>query len=165
MTEQELGNSIRRKAIQFQIGGFRPEDSTSASWFGKVLLGKPDEKWPESNGSPMIPICQINLTEISELPEQLSDLQLITLFIDSEELPDDSPNGEGWLIRTYDNLSELVHLENPEYSSPIKPYQMKTLEPQDDYPFLEDLPVDLPEEFEEDYHTLFPNVEGVKLGG
>lgn len=164
MNKEDFANKIKRSAIKFQIGGFRPDTSLTASWFGKVLVGKSGEDWPTSKGKPMIPICQINLEEIPERPVNLSDIAFLTLFVDSEELPDDEPNGQNWLIRTYHHIDELVALEMPSINYPIKPFPLKA-EKVDDYPCWEDCPMDIPKAFEEDYYNLFPNQEGIKLGG
>jgi len=56
---------MQRLASVAQVGGFRPPSTPKSSWIASVLLGAPGETWPESNGRPMCPLCQI-LTE--ELP-------------------------------------------------------------------------------------------------
>ncbi len=43
-----------------QIGDFIEEDNIYSSWFGKVLLSLPNEKWPTSNGEPMDPMRRIS---------------------------------------------------------------------------------------------------------
>jgi len=165
MTKEEFENKIRKSAIKFQVGGFRPEDSLTSSWIGNVTVKLGDESWPESNGQPMIPICQLNLTELPNRPENLKDIELITLFIDSSELPDDKPNGEGWLIRTYSDIQELEEIEKPNADFPIKQFQLKPEILDNDFPCWEDCPIEVPEEFDEDYYDLFPNQEGIKIGG
>lgn len=165
MTKEEFANQIRKSAIGFQVGGFRPDESLTASWFGKVLVGKKGEAWPVSNGNPMLPICQINLTEITGIPENLSDIKFLALFVDSEELPTDEPNGKAWMIRTYQDIDELIEMEIPTLDSPIKPFPLKAYKIDVDYPCLEDCPIEIPNEFEDDYYELFPNQGGIKIGG
>jgi hypothetical protein len=71
MTKEEFENKIKKSAIGFQIGGFRPEDSLTSSWIGNVKVS--GESWPKSNGQSMIPICQLNLKELPNIPENLKD--------------------------------------------------------------------------------------------
>lgn len=165
MKKKEFENRIKRPATIFQVGGFRPEDSLTASWIGNITVKKRNESWPESNGQPMIPICQLNLSGLSDIPESLKDVKLLTLFIDSNDFPDDQPNGEGWLIRTYSDLQELEVMEKPSIHFSIKPFQLKASSIDNDFPSFEDCPIKIPEEFEEDYYDLFPNQEGIKIGG
>ncbi len=73
----------------------------------------------------MIPICQLNLTLLPEVPENLKDIALITLFIDSKAIPYDKPNGQGWLIRTYSDITELEEIIKPSVDFPIRPFQLK----------------------------------------
>lgn len=165
MTREEFENKIKKSAIRFQVGGFRPSESTTASWIGKVTVAKDGETWPESNGKPMIPICQLNLAELSKRPDNLKDIELITLFVDSENLPDDQPNGEGWLIRTYSNINELKEIEIPMVDFTIKPFQLKPENLEKDFPCFEDCPEEIPEGFDDNYYDLFPNQEGIKIAG
>lgn len=165
MKKEEIEIALRKPAIKFEIDGFKPIESNSASWIGKVLLCSKGEKWPNSNGKPMIPICQINIAELPNKEEYLDDIELLTLFLDAEEIPMDSPNGEGWLLRTYSKIDELVEIEKPEINSTVKPFQLKSKSIENDFPCWEDCPIEIPEEFDEDYYDLFPNQNGFKIGG
>lgn len=157
---------IAKPATIFEVGGFRPDANPASSWVGKVMLGKAGEKWPDSNGRPMIPICQLNLTNIPFKPATLSDIEFLTLFIDQEEIPsDDNPNGDKWCLRTYSKLEELAPIHPPKYQSYIKPFQLRPKLEAEDFPCWEDCPVDLTEEVEDEYENLFPNVSGLKIGG
>ena len=52
-----LKEAIKRKAIKWHTGGFRPENSKTESWIGKVFLYKEDETLPsDSKGKPMLPV-------------------------------------------------------------------------------------------------------------
>lgn len=165
MNQEEVANQIGRSAIKFQVGGFRPEDSVTKSWFGKILVCKDGEQWPENNGEEMIPICQINLKELSDLPGNINDLDFLTLFVGPQNLPDNDPNGVNWLIRTYESIEELILINQPNVQFPIKPFQMKSEKVETDFPCWEDCPIEIPEEMEDGYYDLFPNVEGIKIGG
>lgn len=165
MTKQELENQLAKRAIKFQVGGFRPDDSLTASWFGKVLVGKKDDTWPLSNGQPMLPICQLNLAAIPNRPDNLKDIAFIAVFVDANQLPNDTPNGVGWELRTYSSLDELHPLEQKQVESHIKPFQLLAETFERDFPKWEDCPVEIPDEFDDDYYDLFPNQDGIKLGG
>ncbi|QNR25165.1 DUF1963 domain-containing protein [Croceimicrobium hydrocarbonivorans] len=165
MTREEFETKIKKPAILFQVGGFRPTDSKTASWIGKVMVGEAGESWPESNGKPMIPICQLNLKELPSRPDNLKDIEFISLFIDSEELPNDQANGDLWLIRSYANIEDLVEIDSPEHEFPIKAFPLKVTEVENDFPCWEDCPTEIPEEYKDEYYQHFPNQEGFKIGG
>ena len=165
MTKEEFENKIKKSAIKFHVGGFRPEENLTASWIGNVTVKGTNESWPESNGQPMIPICQLNLSELTNRPDNLKDIELITLFLDSNELPIDQPNGQGWLLRTYKDVTALEEIEKPSVDFPIKAFQLKPEFVANDFPCWEDCPVEVPDEFDDSYYDLFPNQEGIKIGG
>ncbi|MCP4132848.1 MAG: hypothetical protein GY754_17920, partial [bacterium] len=52
MDIEEIKKQLLKKAIQLQIGGFRPPEDISTSWFGKVNLCAKDESWPHYQGLP-----------------------------------------------------------------------------------------------------------------
>src|SRR5260370_41480975 len=85
----EFRSAIRRRAICLEIGGFRPPENATTSWFGRVGFALPGETWPCFDGKPMHALCQINLTELPFRPPRLEDLELITVFIGPDELPTD----------------------------------------------------------------------------
>ncbi|GAB3957392.1 hypothetical protein GCM10028805_50020 [Spirosoma harenae] len=166
MNKKAFRQAISRKAIRMKVGGFRPLDTPYASWFGRVLLGQPDELWPLSNGKPMLPLCQINLQEFPFKPELVQDIAFITLFIDADTTPvSGNPNGAGWILRTYTSLEDLIPIVQPTFVSAIKPFQMAPEIIDADFPMLEDCPIALPASLEDDYDDLFPNTDGIKLGG
>ena len=162
---EKFEKEIRKKASVFEIGGFRPPEDPLTSWFGKVNVALPGEEWPLSNGLPMLALAQINLTELPYVPEELSDLQLITVFIDSKELPIDAPNGDKWQLRAYNDLSELVPITEPKDTNTwLKAFPMKATIVDKDYPCWEDVE-DCPDELDDDYYDHFENVVGFKIGG
>lgn len=165
MNKEQFGSKITRQAIGFKLGGFKPSEKTDASWFGKVLLCKEGEEWPISNGKPMIAICQINVEALLNRPAVLKDVAFMCLFIDSEELPDDAKNGDGWLLRTYERLEDLVPIKPIETETWIKPFQLQAEAIEKDYPHFEDCPYEIPEAFSDEYYDLFPNQKCIKIGG
>ena len=162
---RKFGNQIVRRAIVLDIGGFRPPEDPTTSWFGKVGFCKDGEGWPHYQGKPMHALAQINLTELPFKPSGLEEFEFITIFIGPDELPVDEPNGTKWVIRTYDSLADLIPLEETESGSWLKPFPMKPREIDEDYPCWEDVPIECPEEIDNDYYDLFENVGGFKLGG
>ncbi|MCA9632946.1 MAG: hypothetical protein KC766_35080 [Myxococcales bacterium] len=92
--EERLQARLGRRAIVMEVDGFRPPDDPMSSRFGHVGFGLPGETWPESGGKAMLPLCQINLTELPFRPPRLGDVDFITVFIDQHDLPFDSPNVE-----------------------------------------------------------------------
>lgn len=69
------------------------------------------------------------------------------------------------MIRTYQDIDELIEIEIPTLDSPIKPFPLKAYKIDVDYPCWEDCPIEIPDEFEDDYYELFPNQGGIKIGG
>ncbi len=162
---EEFKREVKRKAVVLDIGGFRPPEDPFYSWFGKVSFCKSDEDWPMQDGKPMHALAQINLTDFPFKPKGLEKIEFITVFIGPRELPVDTPNGNNWEIRTYENLSDLIPLNQLDTGSWIKPFPMKSRVVEEDYPCWEDVPVECPEEIEDDYYDLFDNVNGFKFGG
>ncbi len=57
MSLDDIKKQLSKKAIQFQIGGFRPPEDISTSWFGKVSLCAKNENWPHDKGEPLSALC------------------------------------------------------------------------------------------------------------
>ncbi|MVM36598.1 DUF1963 domain-containing protein [Spirosoma sp. HMF3257] len=166
MTKKEFSDQIVRRAIRMKVGGFRPVDNPQASWIGKVLVAKPDEGWPQREGKPMLPLCQINLNDFAFKPELVSDIALITIFIDSNEIPrEDDENGTSWCLRAYNTPGELTPLAQVPVLSPIKPMQMIPEVVEQDFPNWDDCPIPIPARYDENYSEIFPNTAGIKFGG
>jgi uncharacterized protein YwqG len=118
----------------------------------------------------MVPLCQINLSELPYVPEKLRDIALITVFIDAEDLPIEAPNGRGWELRTYPSLEGLVETVGPDCEGAIKPFPVRWELIEEDYPCWEDLGAELREQMlaegtDEEYLDLFKNVGCSKVGG
>jgi hypothetical protein len=140
MDTEELRAKLRRKASRIVAGGFRPPDSSQDSWFGRVALAGPDEEWPYHQTRPMLPLCQLNLTEMPFVSPSLRDLSLITVFISSVSLPIDTENGDGWRLRSYPSFKGLVEIEAPEHDRLIRPFPVRWELIEADYPSYEDIP-------------------------
>lgn len=156
---------MKRKAIILGGGGFRPNESPMCSWFGKVTCCAKHEGWPKQNGDPMYALAQINLTKLPFRPCGLEDIEFITVFIGPKIFPVNALNGKNWLIRTYENISMLVKLEQEETGSYINPFPMGYWVVDEDFPCWEDIEYICPEEIDDDYYDIFENINGFKLGG
>jgi hypothetical protein len=103
-----------RPACVAQLGGVRPPQDPLASWFGRVRVALPGERWPATDGAPMLALARFNLRELPcRPPPALEDVALLTLFLGPWQLPVDEPNGVNWALRAYPSLSELVPLAEP----------------------------------------------------
>ena len=113
----------------------------------------------------MLPLAQINITEFPYKPKRLENIEFITVFIDADNLPFDTPNGQGWVLRAYKSIKNLVPITKPEFNSHIIPFPMHAEEIAPDYPCWEDMPIECPEEIEDQYFDIYENVSGFKFGG
>lgn len=173
----EVKEQLKKEAQTFEIGGFRPTGELTASVYGDVKVCKEGESWPiTKEGENMIPILQLNCNELSFKPNNLEKVAFITFFVHPKNLPfDGEQNGDGWVLREYDSVDELIPIEKPNDQFPILSFEMKTGEIKDDYPQWdsEDIPENLRdiisdlEEFEEitNYFDEVEMLEGVKVGG
>lgn len=94
------------------------EGDSHGSWLGHVEVAAPGEGWPEFEGQPLAPLIQLRLDQMPFVPEELRDLQMITVFAQFEE----GQLGEAfryekpgaWVIRTYPSAADLIEVERPE---------------------------------------------------
>lgn len=150
-TIEALRGEWMRPASRMILGGFRPPSDPAASWFGRVNLALPDEGWPMLEGRAILPLCQINVSELPYAPDGLAGVALLTLFVndvsfewdgrsDGRRLPmPGAPNGEGWMLRTYSSLSSLVPLEAPEKFAAPRAFPVRW-ELVEDFPGWDDAP-------------------------
>ena len=165
-------NTIKRSTAVAQIGEFRADNSSDKSRFSGNVLMQPDEKWPSSNGQPMQALLQINLSELPIIPDKLSPYKLITVFIDADNLPTDTANGDGWLVKTYNTTDKLTLRKNPITDSAIKSFEISWSKNDNDFPNLEDASqiIELDEfatldDHNEIYYNEFDTVPTTKVGG
>ena len=99
------------------------------SMFGAIRLSRKDEVWPEYEGTPLWPLCQINLTQAPILPQALSDLALLTVFISPEHAMAPTqiintakadPNAT-WALRSYTTLDRLTIPKQSAHGSTLSP--------------------------------------------
>jgi hypothetical protein len=170
--------ALERLASVAQVGGFRPPSTPRSSWIGAVLLGRPDESWPVSNGRPMWPACQVLVEELPAAPSAaLADVALVTVFIDLLDLPFDRPCGEGWELRTYATTDGLVPLIEPERPvserRPEEDLQLKPFpvlwRPRAELPSRDETPTELYDVRDalddDDRLAAWSDLDGLKVGG
>lgn len=173
---ENIKKHIVKKATVFQTGGFKPTNSISESWIGKVYLFKDNEEIPlDKNGNKMIPLIQVNLNHVSIKPKSISNSKIITVFISKDFPVELSLNNENWLIREYENEDDLKIKEFEIKNSFVKPFPLKPLKLIEDYPVwdgggLSDEMKDKILELEntgviEDYYDITENQYGHKIGG
>ncbi len=165
-SDKEFRDVIIRKSVELEIGGQRPNNNFRSSWFGKVCLAEKHEAWPVYDGKPMKPLCQINLSELEFKPNTLNGIDFITIFIaDENNVPIIESNGNGWLLRSYPDINKLERINRPDLKSTIKEFQMFPKGCSIDYPTWEDCPVQIPNKYEANFHEIFANKSGFKIGG
>jgi uncharacterized protein YwqG len=165
MELEQIRTQLKRKASQIIVGGFKPPAHPETSWFGRVRLAQANESWPIHDGKPMIPLCQLNLAEAPYVPPNLEDIAFLTIFISAHTLPLDTPNGDGWEVRAYSSVENLIEIVEPDHGSRIRSLPIRWELIEEDYPSWEDVVIALPEDIEENYYDLFEVKDCSKIGG
>lgn len=170
MSLLKLRRQFVRRAIEMQIGGFRRSNDRCASWFGRVNMALPGQRWPTAGKKPMHALCQINLTELPWRPPRLDDVEFIAVFVAPDLLPRNGTNGSNWCLRAYPRVASLVPLPAPPTGSTIKAWPMRPRVIKQDCPCYDDIADSLPEEVLDDFaydefDELFRTAAGFKLGG
>ncbi|NVK34082.1 MAG: DUF1963 domain-containing protein [Rhodobacteraceae bacterium] len=119
-TEQEMQTAVKRldelatTAIFGEIGGSKPQkENRAASWWGGNFLGAQHEEVPVCNqsGQAMHPVLQIRVDELPEIPPAFEGLALINIWMDLQSSTFwGAENGNGFLVRAYTNIENLVPL-------------------------------------------------------
>ncbi|TWF54612.1 DUF1963 domain-containing protein [Neorhizobium alkalisoli] len=111
-TALETVRQLAKPAIFGEIGGEKPDKENRArSWWGANFLAAENETIPvcTRSGRPLHPLVQIRIDELPQIPPLLSGMALMTIWIDPEEVPlHDAIDGQGFAIRTYPSLDNLV---------------------------------------------------------
>jgi hypothetical protein len=153
-----------RKASLLNVGGFRPTGDPVASHFGMEPLCLPDEPWPQSNGTPMLFVCQLNLTAAPVVPDRLKDIQLMTLFVDPSMSSFEEENGANWCLRTYQSVDGLVKSVRPANAPRARRGLECSWQECTDHPNHDDPEKVLPAGFD-DSDLELENVARTKIGG
>ena len=130
-TPQEMQAALSRldelatKAVLGEIGGGRPQkDNRATSWWGGNFLGAKDEAVPVCNcsGRTMHPVLQIRVDELPEAPTGFEGLSLINIWMDLQsDKYWSARNGDGFVVRAYADLNDLVPLGTGYRESPELP--------------------------------------------
>lgn len=132
MQIEEIKDKLRKKAVVFETGGARPENSPKQSWIGKVNLGYADEVCPlDLNGEPMLPLLQVCLTDLQVIPDVLQNTKLLTVFLSTDFL--DEPDGN-FCVREYPNLDGLVEKDYKGSFDGIRTFPLFPKLLENDYP-------------------------------
>ena len=132
---EDIKKEIVKKAVVLKTGGFKPTNSISESWIGKVYLYKENEEIPtDTNGELMIPLFQLSFENLPLIPDIFCDTKALTVFISSDMPIDFCSNGENWCIREYNKTDNLVikKLTNP--NSFLKAFPLQAEIINEDYP-------------------------------
>lgn len=165
-----------KKATNFTTGGFRPTNSNTESWIGRVYLYKEDEEIPtDNNGKLMIPLFQVCLESLPYVPASLQDTKVLTIFASADIPMDLVANGDNWLIREYKMNDVLVVKDLVNKASFVKPFPLKSQLIEEDYPVWDGggIPAEIESELLEmeksgeitDYFDYVEINEGHKIGG
>lgn len=146
---EEIKKQLVKRATGFTTGGFKPTNSNTECWIGRVYLYREDEDIPiDDNGAIMFPLLQICLEELPYVPDALKGTKVLTVFV-SKNMPGRlAYNGNNWVIREYKEEDILVFKDICNNSSPITPYPLKSQLVNEDYPVWDsgDIPMDIEDE-------------------
>lgn len=134
----ELDKQLRSASIA-ELGGSRPTGDPLRSRFTGDFVMLPEEEWPTSNGQLLQAFLQINVSELPYVPAQLKGFQIVTIFIDEENVPyDQQPSGAGWVLRAYTSTDGLAPRKNPIAGSPLKAFEVSWTKSESEAPNWED---------------------------
>lgn len=173
---EKIKNKLLKKATEFITGGFKPTNSMTESWIGRVYLYDENEEIPlDNNGNLMFPLFQLCFNQLPFTPEILKDTKIITVFISQDFPMDLTPNKNNWVLREYKNSDNIVFKDLKNDSSFIKPFPLSNKFIEEDYPVWEDseIPDDVSDKINEledsgeidSYYDFFENINGHKIGG
>lgn len=167
---ERLRGMLRPASIA-TLGGFRPPEDPTTSWFGRAVA-LPGEGFPVWDGEPMPPLLQIRVSELPYVPDALTNIALLVLFHNAHRYPFDAPQGEGWTIREYGTLDGLVPLDTAVVLPRLKPFPIRWSRIEDDAPGWEDAwglidltPVNECEAASDAFFDDFSRYSGTKVGG
>jgi uncharacterized protein YwqG len=160
---EEYTSSNTRQASVLTLGGFRPTGDPLASHFGLAPVAGPGDAWPTYRGRPLFFVCQLNLTQAPYVPDLLSDVKLVTFFIDLESEVLNEENGQDWCLRVFKTLEGLAPLAIPEGATVAQGFEARWMLVED-HPRYDDPDHVVPPGFDTSRVTL-ENVHRTKIGG
>ena len=111
MTVEEIKKILSKTATVFSTGGIEPTNNLLESWIGKVGWQSNNESQPiDEQGNKMVPLATIFLDSNKYVPEQLSKIKLITIYMSTSvwDNLEDYELTKYFKINTYENLEKLV---------------------------------------------------------
>ncbi|MFC4477394.1 DUF1963 domain-containing protein [Flavobacterium chungangensis] len=173
---EKLKKALSKKATTFQSGGFKPTNSISESWIGRVYLYLENEEIPlDNNGEEMFPLFQLCFDHLPFVPDILKATKIITIFISKDFPMDLTSNGNNWILREYKDTSEIIIKDLKNEKSHIKPFPLSQNLLEEDYPVWEDpeIPDDISDKILEledsgiidSYYEMVENNTCHKIGG
>lgn len=167
-------DSIGKKPIVAEIGGFRPEPNIK-SWFGGNFFIDNQNGWPKDKDGSMVPIIQIKVSEVPDGISHFGEAEIVQVFINKERLPSRimAQNGEGWLLREYKTLDGLELQKTPEECNLYRIFQIKWhVSPEKDFPCWEEMweyfdmsEINDDDELSEQFFDEYDSYNNTKIGG
>jgi hypothetical protein len=174
---EKIRNVLAKNATEFIAGGFKPTNSITESWIGKVYLYNENEQIPlDQKGNLMLPLFQLYFDQFPFVPNILKETKIITVFISQDFPMDLTPNGNDWVLREYKNTDKIVIKDLQNDASFVKAFPLSNKLIEEDYPVWEDASgisdeiTDKILELEDSgaigsYYDFFENSNGHKIGG
>lgn len=122
---QEFAKDAARPAsiAQYQLWNDNLHGNNDSRFLGNVIIQAKGEALPinSENGNLMLPLLQVNLTELPFVPEALEGKAWMSIFFDYDSmLLGSHENGDNWCLRLYESIEELEAIEIPENKLPEK---------------------------------------------
>ena len=170
-TFRNIEKNLKRTSIA-RLGGFRPPQNPTISWFGGQGVGSFGEVLPQYQGKNMFVLLQVNVTELPYAPESLNDTKLLVVFLNREQIPFNRKHGEGWLIKEYRSLEGLQPLPASNDKEMVRPFPIHWELSESDAPCWEtacniiDMKAINESEVASDlFFEKYTNYSGTKIGG
>lgn len=111
--ESAVIDASTRKATLLKIGEPISSSAEADSFFGYINTLPADTAWPMQDDEPMLPLLQINLSQVPHRPPQLNDFDFLLVFCGIDASPD-MPTGL---------LSELFEIcQKPNHDDQVKAF-------------------------------------------
>lgn len=149
MKVDEIKNALKKSAVIFETGGYRPTKELYESWIGRVGFCLNGETLPvDTDGNDMYPIAMLFLSRLPHIPCSLKEVEMLAVFW-SANIYDHLVNEdfEGYyLIREYKSCEGLQPCDY--VSKRIKPFPLTPKLVENDFPVWDgyDIPSDIQDE-------------------
>lgn len=151
------------------------ESSPFSSQMGGQFVGTAAGAWPEVNGEYLEGVLQVNVLELPWVPERLQQFELVQFFAAWKDCRQKATYEDGtWLVKTYQDLSNLVLMEKP-FQSLMEPKSIQWKLAEHEIPSYPDNIGIVDEDLERDFQALddwwllledkFPTSNQTKIGG